>query len=166
MSETAAEKVVLRDADGNVTEEAFLKDGALEGEVLLYSAGRLRGRLLYRAGKQNGPAVYYWETGLVAVEANYADGNLEGESRYFDEQRRLVRRALYEKGRLQGRTIDYYASGQARTVSHYRDNVLHGEVWQYGEDGKLRERSCFHEGKPYPCREPARRANPVHGHTK
>ena len=79
-----------RDADGNVTEEVFLKDGALEGEAILYSGGRIRARLLYSGGKQNGAAVYYGETGQVSMKMNYVDGKLDGESQYFDEQGKLV----------------------------------------------------------------------------
>jgi antitoxin component YwqK of YwqJK toxin-antitoxin module len=157
-AETTPQKVVLRDADGKITEEVFMKDGAMEGEAVLYIDGRVRGRLTYQGGKQAGPATYFSETGQVAMKMNYAEGKLEGESVYYDAQGKLVRRALYDKGLLQGRTIDYYPSGKARTVSHYRANILHGEVWQYAEDGKLQERLCFNEGKPYPCPQASKRA--------
>jgi antitoxin component YwqK of YwqJK toxin-antitoxin module len=145
------EKVVLKDAEGNVTEEVFLKDGALEGEAVLYSAGRVRARIPYRGGKQQGTAAYYDETGQVSMKMNYATGQLDGESLFFDHEGKLVRRAFYVKDQLQGRTIDYHPSGKVRTVWHYRAGILHGEVWEYGDDGKLQNRRCFHEGKPYPC---------------
>src|SRR3954452_13227794 len=110
-ADTAPEKVVLRDADGTITEDVFLKDGAMEGEALIYTDGRLRGRLMYRGGKQQGLSIYYSETGQVSMTMNYANGKLEGESVYFDAENKPIRRALYEKGLLQGRSIDYYPSG-------------------------------------------------------
>jgi antitoxin component YwqK of YwqJK toxin-antitoxin module len=150
-SNAAPQKVVLRDADGNVSEEVYLKDGALEGDALLYQAGKLRARIRYAGGKQSGEAVYFDDAGRATAKMNYADGKLEGESFYLDACGRTVRKESYRKGMLHGRTIDYYPSGKVRTVSHYRDNVLDGEVWEYGDDGKLRERRCYDLGKVRPC---------------
>lgn len=149
--EQPVEVIAVRDADGLLTTEATRRGGVLEGETVLYSSGRVKGRLRFQGGKQNGEAVFYDDAGEISVRANYKDGKLDGESQYFNAQGKLVRKARYEKGELHGRVVDYYLSGKPREIGHYALNVLDGELLRFGEDGTLTERLCFQQGKQKPC---------------
>jgi antitoxin component YwqK of YwqJK toxin-antitoxin module len=145
------EKIVLRDEDGNITEEAFLKGGVLEGEVLLYSRGRLAVRSQYVGGKQHGDTLHYDTTGQVSVKGNYQNGKQHGEWQYFNATGNIVRKASFENGELHGWVADYHLNGRPREISAYRAGLLDGEVLRYSDEGKLLERVCFEVGKPKPC---------------
>jgi uncharacterized protein len=148
MTEAASpQKVTIRDAEGVVTEEVMMKDGLLDGEALLYAAGRLRARLQFRRGEKNGEALYYDDAGRMQTKAQYLDGKLHGDSLYYSQGGALMRKASYQKDMLHGYTIDYYPSGKTREVSTYKDNLLDGEVIRLNEDGKITERLYYQRGR-------------------
>jgi antitoxin component YwqK of YwqJK toxin-antitoxin module len=144
-------KVTIRDEDGNITEEAFMRDGVLDGEVLLYSRGRLAVRSRYVSGKQHGEVLHYDAIGQVTAKGNYENGKQHGEWQFFNPQGNIVRKAGYANGELHGWTADYYLNGRPREISAYREGLLDGEVLRYSDEGKLLERLCFEAGKPKPC---------------
>ncbi len=143
------ETVTIRNSDNEVTEVATLKDGVLDGETIVYSAGRISARLQFRGGKQNGPALFYDDAGGILVKALYQDGKLHGDSLYFDATAgALMRKAAYERGVLHGYTVDFYPSGKPREVTPYRNNVREGEQVRLTEEGKVIERFYFRQGRP------------------
>jgi antitoxin component YwqK of YwqJK toxin-antitoxin module len=141
------EKITIRDEEGVVTEEVTMRDGVLDGETLLYSAGRLRARLQFRGGKKNGEALFYDDAGRVSTKAQYLDGKLHGESLHYNPSGILMRKASYRKDMLHGHAIDYYPSGKPREVSTHKDNVLDGEMIRLGKDGKITERLYYQGGR-------------------
>jgi len=166
--EAAAEKLIIRDPDGVVTEEATRKNGVLDGETVLYSAGRVAARLQFREGKQNGEAVFFDDAGQVQTRVNYLDGKRHGDSFYFRPDGRLARKSAFEAGQLQGYTVDYYPSGKPREVSTYKNNVLDGELIRLTEDGKVTERLHYKAGRqvagpPPAARKPAPKPAPQRG---
>jgi antitoxin component YwqK of YwqJK toxin-antitoxin module len=151
MADTGApEKLLIRDADGVVTEEASMKNGVLEGETVLYAAGHVRARLQFHDGKQQGEAIFYDAAGYVQTKAQYADGKRHGEALHYSPTGALMRKATYERGLLQGYAIDYYPSGKPREVSTYKEDVLDGEMIRLSEDGKITERLYYERGRPRP----------------
>jgi antitoxin component YwqK of YwqJK toxin-antitoxin module len=160
MSETVAhstpiepvhEKVVIRNSDGVITEEANMVGGLLHGETVVYSHGRAVARLQFRNGKQEGEAVFFNEIGQVTMKLSYRNGKQSGESTYFDQNGKVLRKEHYEGGELHGRKTDFYPSGKAREVYHYEKGLLHGDHLRFSLDGKIEERNCFVKGKPVPC---------------
>jgi antitoxin component YwqK of YwqJK toxin-antitoxin module len=145
--EKGIEKVVVRNLDGEITDVATLKDGVLDGETLVYSAGRVSARLQFRDGKQNGPATFYDDAGQILIKALYKDGKLHGDSLYFGPDGNLVRKSAFENGFLHGYTIDYYPSGKPREVASFKNNVRDGELVRLTEKGKITERLHYREGR-------------------
>src|SRR5579872_1178236 len=96
------QKITIRDEEGTVTEEVTMKDGVLDGESLLFAAGRLRARLQFRDGKKNGEALFYDDAGRVQTKAQYLDGKLHGDSLHYNAAGTLMRRAAYQKDVLHG----------------------------------------------------------------
>ena len=142
-----AEKIVIRDAEGAVTEEAMMKHGVLEGETVLYASGRVRARLYFEQGLQSGEARFYDDAGEVTTRAAYKKGKLEGDSFYYGADGKLVRKSAYRNGELNGYTTDYYPSGKPRQVSTYRDNLLDGDMVRLDEGGKVLERLHYKKGR-------------------
>jgi uncharacterized protein len=146
--QNGVEIVTIRDSDGEITDVATLKNGVLEGEALIYSAGRVVARMQFRQGKLNGPAVYYDDTGQVQIQSSYKDGKLHGDSLYFGPDGVLMRKSAFEAGLLHGYTVDYYPSGKAREVTTFQKNIREGEWLRLAEDGKVQERLHYRQGKP------------------
>jgi uncharacterized protein len=145
-----AEKIVIRDAEGAVTEEAMMKDGVLEGETVLYASGRLRARLQFEQGLQGGESLFYDDAGEVTTRAAYRKGKLNGDSFYYGADGKLVRKSAYQNGVLSGYTVDYYPSGKPRQVATYRDNLLDGDMVRLDEGGKVLERLHYKKGRLQP----------------
>ena len=144
------EKMTIRNADGVVTEEAAMKDGVLEGETVIYAAGRVRARLHFHNGKQQGEAIFYDPAGHVQTRTQYLDGKQQGEAQHFSPSGVLMRKAAYDRGLLHGHAIDYYPSGKPREVSTYKEDVLDGEAIRLDEDGKVVERLYYEKGRLRP----------------
>lgn len=149
------ERVAIRNSDGDVTEVATLRNGVLDGETLVYAAGRVAAILQFSDGKQSGPAVFYDDAGQILVRALYRDGKLHGDSLYFDAASGVVmRKAAYERGVLHGYTVDFYPSGKPREVALYQNNLKEGEHVRLSEAGKITARTYFRQGKPAPRPQP------------
>jgi antitoxin component YwqK of YwqJK toxin-antitoxin module len=143
------ETVTIRNSDGEITDVATLKDGVLDGETLVYSAGRISARLQFRGGKQNGTALFYDDAGQVLVQAHYLEGKLHGESLYFDAAAgKVMRKSVYQSGVLHGYTVDFYPSGKPREVTPYQNSIREGEQVRLTEEGKVTERLYFRQGRP------------------
>lgn len=149
--EPKIEKILIRDADGKVTEEACMLNGLLDGETVLYESGRVRARLQFKNGKQEGEAVFFGDAGELYMKNPYRDGKLHGEATFFDATGKVIRKATYENGELHGRQTDFYPTGKAREVSHFKQQLLHGDFLRFAPDGKLEERVCYKNGKKIPC---------------
>jgi antitoxin component YwqK of YwqJK toxin-antitoxin module len=128
----------------------MMKDGVLEGETVLYTSGRLRARLQFRNGKQNGEAVFFDDAGDIMTKSLYENGKLTGDSFYYGEGK-LVRKSAYKSGELNGYTVDYYPNGKPREVSTYKDNLLDGDLVRLDEAGKITERLHYSKGKLQPA---------------
>jgi antitoxin component YwqK of YwqJK toxin-antitoxin module len=145
------EKVLIKNEDGMVTEEAMMLGGVLEGETILYNHGRVAARLFFKNGKQEGEGVYYDDIGQLQMKSNYVAGKRHGESTYYDQTGKVVRKENYEAGQLHGRMTDFFLNGKAREVYHYQQGLKHGESLRFDIEGKLQERVCFHKGKLVRC---------------
>ena len=153
MSEPTAEheKVIVKNSDGVVTEEATMLGGLLDGETILYSSGRVVGRLHFKQGKQEGESVFYDDAGRVTMKSLYHDGKLNGEGTFFDENGKIIRKENYKDGQLHGRRSDFYPTGKAREVAHYQQGLPHGELIRLAPDGQIQEIVCYVKGRKVPC---------------
>lgn len=138
----------LYDELGRVSEEGFLRNGALDGELRVYSRGRIAGRYQYREGLRHGEAFLCNEAGDTIAEGTYHSGMLHGEWAYMDEWGNLVRRVLFRAGDIQGRAVTFYPSGKPYEFCDYRNGLRDGELLTYSEEGKLLNRRFFKDGHP------------------
>lgn len=137
----------LRDELGRISEEGTIKNGALEGEVRVYSRGRLAAKYGFQKGLREGDAIHYNEAGDMVAQGPYKSGLQHGEWQFLDSQGRVVRRALYQAGDLQGRAITFYPTGKPWEFCDYRDGLKHGELLRYSGEGKLLERQYYQAGR-------------------
>lgn len=87
-------------------------------------------------GKLEGERFVYFKNGSVAESANYKDGKLHGESKWFSEKKVLLRHTYYKEGELEGKTINYDAEGKITSEGNYVNSQKKG-IWKYYKNGKL-----------------------------
>ena len=125
-----------------------MRNGLLDGELRIYSRGRIAAKYQYREGVRNGEASLYNEAGDMIAEGTYHSDLMHGEWAYLDDRGNVVRRVLYRAGDLQGRAVAFYPSGKPREFCDYRNGLRDGEVLTYSEQGKLLDRQYFLAGRP------------------
>ncbi|MCB0398639.1 MAG: toxin-antitoxin system YwqK family antitoxin [Winogradskyella sp.] len=89
-------------------------------------------------GKLEGIRIVYYDNGLVAEEAQYKNGELDGESKWFSEGKTLLRHSIYKNGELNGKTINYDSEGKKTSEGDYTNDKKSG-IWYYYESGKLKK---------------------------
>jgi antitoxin component YwqK of YwqJK toxin-antitoxin module len=87
-------------------------------------------------GLLEGERFVYFKNGKVAESANYKNGELHGESKWFSEQNVLLRHAQYKDGHLEGKTIHYGSDGKIVSEGDYIKSQKKG-IWKYYKDGEL-----------------------------
>ena len=142
----------LRDELGRTSEEGSLNNGVLDGELRVYSRGRIAGKFQYRDGLRNGDAILYNEAGDPVGTGTYRDGLLDGEWAYMDAFGTVVRRVLYRAGELEGRAVTFYPSGKPYQFCDYQSGLLEGDLLTYSEQGKLLDRLKYEAGRPVPAK--------------
>jgi antitoxin component YwqK of YwqJK toxin-antitoxin module len=138
----------LYDELGRATEEGFMRNGMLDGELRIFARGRIAARYRYREGVRHGAAQLYNEAGDMIAEGTYQNDLHHGEWAYFDDRGNVARRVLYSAGDLQGRAVAFYASGKPREFCDYNNGLRDGEMLTYSEQGKLIDRRYFRAGRP------------------
>lgn len=87
-------------------------------------------------GKLEGERFVYFKNGSLAESANYKNGLLHGESKWYSENNIVLRHTHYEEDHLEGKTINYDANGNVTSEGNYVKSQKKG-IWKYYKDGKL-----------------------------
>tara|TARA_R110002049_G_scaffold72951_2_gene188498 strand:- start:651 stop:1358 length:708 start_codon:yes stop_codon:yes gene_type:complete len=87
-------------------------------------------------GLLEGERLVYFKNGSVAESANYKNGELHGESKWFSERNVVLRHTHYKEGNLDGKTINYDANGRVTSEGSFLKDQKKG-IWKYYKDGKI-----------------------------
>jgi antitoxin component YwqK of YwqJK toxin-antitoxin module len=94
------------------------------------------------SGMQQGELLVYFENGELAEKSNYVNGNLEGNSAWFNENGIKIKEFTYRNNILDGPSKYYTNSGKLLVEGSYKNGRKHG-IWKYYEDEKLKEEKDF-----------------------
>lgn len=112
--------VIDKDVNGNLLAKGSLKDGLLNGEVIIYyKSGKVKQITNYREGKLDGRLTSYYESGSVKWQEEYKDDTLEGEYFHFYENGVLSKRGNFEKSSPTGEWIFYHENGEVKEKKIY-----------------------------------------------
>ncbi|MUU78361.1 toxin-antitoxin system YwqK family antitoxin [Winogradskyella endarachnes] len=90
-------------------------------------------------GVLDGKRIVFFKNGKVAESANYKNGELHGESKWYSEQNVLLRHAQYKDGHLEGKTIHYNSEGDVVSEGNYKKSKKDG-IWKYYKAGELHKK--------------------------
>lgn len=98
-----------------MTSETYTKEGLLKGKRLVY-----------------------YKTGILAEEANYINGKLDGVSKWFSTNSVVVKEYVYVNNELHGAAKYYNDKKELLIEGNYKRNKKVG-IWKYYENGELKE---------------------------
>ena len=128
--------------NGKIKDEGNFKDGKMSGKWTGYEPKQ--GRYLYIGSWSNDIKVGKWlnysERGDLQSLITYGkDGELNGLSRIYNENGRLISEGKFKAGRRTGRWKYYYDFGALWRDCTYKNGVMNGPSKIYTEKGALEE---------------------------
>jgi len=151
------------------------QNGRQHGIERIYTRGEasLRAEIPWNQGVVHGLKRAFHESGPLANETTYLNGEPEGESRSFAVSGQLVRVAHFNNGKRHGEVTDYwpgrgktvkrivtyhygkvhgpsrafYADGQVKWERMFQDNEMHGVERHFTADGKVEKERWWLNGK-------------------
>lgn len=118
--------------NGNINWEIKEVDGKYIGKGYYES-----GNLFYERIVSNGYYKEYFESGTLAIEANYVENELVGAWKKFYPSGELEWVVQYKSGYREGGYQNFYKNGQLKLEGTMHKDKKHGEERRYLEDGQL-----------------------------
>ncbi|MCQ2063445.1 MAG: toxin-antitoxin system YwqK family antitoxin [Fibrobacter sp.] len=96
---------------------------------------------------REGVSFTYHPNGLVAIEAPYKNGKLDGVFRSHYENGKLWQTIGYRDGVEEGISTDYFENGVKHTKEVYKNGVLDGLSEEWFESGVIRRKMPYSGGQ-------------------
>lgn len=129
---------VIFDNRGQVIEQKWFKNDALDGRNLKYKNGRVVSDVTYEKGLEEGRKTVYYDNGKVQEESNWIKGVKNGVSKWFDDKGVLIAEYNYKFGNMDGIQKGFYASGEPRTEDSYVNGVRTGTYKEFYTNGTVK----------------------------
>lgn len=123
-------------------------NGLLEGTKTEYFLGgtQIRTIMHFKAGKRNGPFIYYHENGKLKLTGKYINDLLDSTVNAYYENGNPKYIHEYAQGVRVGKTITYYKNGNLEQEVALKNEKPHGLMLTYYEAGNIRLQSHYNEG--------------------
>jgi antitoxin component YwqK of YwqJK toxin-antitoxin module len=136
--------------EGKPWQKYYLKDGEVDGEVLVYfGCGAVRERLFYKAGMRHGPGQVFNSDGKVIEKFIYQDDSLQGHYESFYHTGEPQTKTAYVRGEMDGAYQRFHQNGKVDAEGAYQAGRATGPWKFYHSNGKLREEGKFVDDKPF-----------------
>lgn len=134
-----AQRLVKRNAEGDIIEEGMLYDGQKVGAWIEYGPkGQFPAKLTtYANGKYNGTYLEFNTRGHITLRATYKNNQLDGPWGAYSFGR-VEKEATYKNGALDGTYLEYNKkTGNLQKEVNYKEGKQHGAYRFYDEEGKV-----------------------------
>ncbi|HJZ41959.1 MAG TPA: hypothetical protein VJ203_16435 [Bacteroidales bacterium] len=123
--------------------------------------GKVVSRELYVNDRKEGRSFYYYDSGRLQEEVEFAANKRNGISKEFDNEGMLITIQRYNNGVLverdrinrvdnaglkQGVWRTFYENGRIMSEGNYKENVLNGPYKEYDENGNLKVMFQYAQG--------------------
>ncbi|MCZ8021523.1 MAG: tetratricopeptide repeat protein [Cyclobacteriaceae bacterium] len=131
-------------ANGSLWQKYFLKNGEVEGEVLIYyDCGTLHEKLYYQQSLRNGSGQVFDPNGVVIEKFTYKEDSLDGVYESFFSTGARSSISYYTKGKLNGPFKRFYSNGAKYSEGNYEMGSAEG-VWRfYHDNNQVSEEGSF-----------------------
>lgn len=96
---------------------------------------------------KQGPFLFYYEDGQLAIQRFYDKGKLKGEELLYYPNGQLQKRAIAQNGALEGSFIYYYDNGALYQEGFYKNGHIEDTLKTYYKAGGLKEFVIFAAGE-------------------
>lgn len=124
--------------DNKILEEAYYKNGQLDGLRVIYYPENQDTQIVetHLKGQFEGPYRSYYPGNALKLTGNYKDNKIQGIWYKYYESGALKEEVSFEDNLENGPFTEYFENGQISVVGHYLngDNE-HGEIKFYSEEG-------------------------------
>ncbi|MBK8846177.1 MAG: toxin-antitoxin system YwqK family antitoxin [Bacteroidetes bacterium] len=138
--------VVELNRGGTIDLDENYVDGKLHGLRVKYHYGMQSVIEHYKSGLLHGEKIMYYENSQKQEEGVYNNGKREGETKWYNQDGKLITMYTYKDGRLEGPIKEYYANGTVQKEGNHINDVEEGEWKEYSEDGKLKKTVLYKNG--------------------
>ncbi len=142
-------RVFKEDADGNILEDGFLKNGVKQGPWLTYERVFIYPKSItnYDNGVVHGIYMEFTPSGQVALQAFFRGNTLHGSWSRF-KAGRMEASGYYKEGVLHGVYKEFMPLfGRLQKEIHYKDGEQHGLYRYYNDDGQITMEYFYKNGK-------------------
>lgn len=116
------------------SDSSAVKHGTLQN---YYDNGRLKSRVEYVDGRENGLMTTWQNDGKLISTLSYKDGLLDGVCTYYDADGRKMSSGTYRQGKEDGVFTLFYPSGKIQGKTSWKNGVQHGPYEVWWENGKM-----------------------------
>ncbi len=97
-------------------------------------------------GERHGLLRTFYETGLRLAETEYDRGVIHGELRRFDPMNELIQRSHYARGKLEGLEELWWDGSHRRARTNWSNDLPHGDWIQWHFEGPASESGRYEHG--------------------
>lgn len=97
--------------------------------------------------EKEGPFIFYYEDGKVAIQRFYERGKLKGEELLYHPNGQLQKKAVASNGALNGPFTYYYDNGNLYQEGFYKNGAIEDTLKTYYKSGVLKEFVIFVGGE-------------------
>lgn len=131
----------------NLKSGESLRDGLAEE---FYPDGRLKGKVPWKAGKQDGDAVFYHPDGQKSYATHYRMGKKWGFATVWYTNGQKQWEAMYQDGLTHGIWREWYRDGKRKFTAMYSKGRLDGRATWWYPNGRLQQERDYSLGESVP----------------
>jgi antitoxin component YwqK of YwqJK toxin-antitoxin module len=130
------------DAEGHEVKEGLQEEW--------YPSGKLKGRVPWKQGREEGAAVFYHPDGRKSYEVFYREGKKTGLATVWHSNGQRQWQAAFRDGKTHGVWREWYADGKKRFEAAYDNGVLDGRATWWHANGRIQQERKYSAGKTLP----------------
>ncbi|MCL2132378.1 MAG: toxin-antitoxin system YwqK family antitoxin [Lentimicrobiaceae bacterium] len=124
--------------DGGLESELVYKRGKLDGTaVWYYQHGKKSLEITYKNGRKDGKMMRFFRNGKIETIEYYQNDVLDGLSSTYNENGVLISELFYKNGEKDGIIKQYFPDGSLFFTGQYSENQYDGK-WEYFDDEEFK----------------------------
>lgn len=113
-----------------------------------YPNGNIRSEITIKGDHYNGPALFYYNDGILMMECNYLNDSLEGLLTRYHENGAKKEILYYKMNKPDSICKRWNAQGQLLEESFYHDGLLEGNYRNFYDNGQMKSSGEYRTGQP------------------
>lgn len=132
----------------NVKKKVTYFENGKINSVTNYKKGMSKGNAQFIGGHLNGLSKGYYDNGKLMFAVNYDMGELDGVSKEYNVKGVLISKVFYKHGQFHGKSIKYFEDSKKPWMyEEYKNGNKHGRTVEYYPNNKIKSYEEFKGGE-------------------